>query len=110
MKHSNETEEKEKFLKMNEILEKYNKSESSKIHNTDNWYDLLDKHQGSFEKILNVGYTFSAGYTENDLLGNPFIEFSYVLDLDDNTFKIYINYHNMMKQFKIEDIKTLKIE
>lgn len=56
---------------------------------TNDWYCLLRKCQGSYERVLKSGFVFSSGYSENQLVNDLFIEYSYVLDFDNNKFKWY---------------------
>jgi len=59
---------------------------------TSDWYCLMRKCQGSYEKILNSGYYIkNEEYSKEDLLGDIFIEFSYLLNFDTNKFELYTN-------------------
>lgn len=52
------------------------------------WYCLTRYCQGSFEKVLDSG-VIPRKYNENFLTGGMFIEHSYILNLDNNTFCHY---------------------
>jgi len=59
---------------------------------TSDWYCLMRKYQGSYEKILNSGYYIkNKEYSTENLLGDIFIEFSYLLNFDTNKFELYTN-------------------
>jgi len=65
-----------------EKLNKYSDFTVSSKSRTD-WYCLLRKCQGSFEKVLDSGYVLNEGSKEK-LTGDIFIEYSYVLDFDND--------------------------
>jgi hypothetical protein len=56
---------------------------------TDDWYCLTREIQGSFISILDSGYIYTDEHYKNKLVGDIFIEYSYVLDFDQMIFKIY---------------------
>jgi hypothetical protein len=56
---------------------------------TSDWYCLTRNIQGSFISALESGYIYTNKLYENKLIGDIFIEYSYVLDFDNMLFKIY---------------------
>ena len=56
---------------------------------TSDWYCLLRKCQGSYEKCLSSGYYLDSNYNETYLTGDIFIEYSYILNFDTNKFECY---------------------
>jgi len=53
------------------------------------WYCLLRKCQGSFKRVLESGYLLDSGFDDKVLLhGDIFIEYTYILNFDDNTFEV----------------------
>jgi hypothetical protein len=56
---------------------------------TSDWYCLLRKCQGKLQDTLDTGVFYDEGYSENYLMGDIFIEFSYVVNFDDNTLDCY---------------------
>jgi hypothetical protein len=58
---------------------------------TSDWYCLMRKCQGSYERILNSGYYIKNEEYSKKNLTNTFIEYSYLLNFDTNKFELYTN-------------------
>lgn len=74
-------------------LEPYKNLEVSRRKNSD-WYCLLHKCQGSFERVLNSGYIENSnGYLNVNTRPtvNLFHEYLYILDFDRETFGCWSN-------------------
>jgi hypothetical protein len=85
-------------------LLKYSDFNVSKQSSAD-WYCLTRKIQGSIKKILKSGYLLLYSQTEN-LTGNIFIEYSYVLDFDSITLVVYTA-HGYVKTINLLDIQQI---
>jgi hypothetical protein len=54
---------------------------------TSDWYCLLRKCQGKLQANLDTGIFYDEGFSKSQLMG--FLQFSYVVNLDDNTLDLY---------------------
>jgi hypothetical protein len=73
---------------------------------TSDWYCLLGKCQGKLQANLDSGIYFDSGYSESDLMGDLFIEYSYVVNFDDNTLDCYCSEKEIGK-FPLEALPDL---
>ena len=100
----------DKIEPTNEDIEKLKEYTDLSVgcQSTKDWYCLMRKCQGSYEKILNSGYYVNnKDYSKKDLLGDTFIEYSYVLNFDTNKFELYTNSgdHNEYELDNLPDFK-----
>jgi hypothetical protein len=70
---------------------------------TTNWYCLLRGCQGSYERVLKSGVCVDGYSLEN--AEACWADYSYVLDFDANTFKIYDRYETEISLDKLNDVK-----
>jgi hypothetical protein len=66
---------------------------------TSDWYCLLRKCQGNLQTILDTGIFYDEGYSESQLMG--FLQFSYVINFDDNTLDCYTK-HKQFGKFPLD--------
>jgi hypothetical protein len=62
---------------------------------------------GKLQDCLNGGVYYEGGYSERHLMGNVFIEYSYVIDFDDNTLDCYTS-RKQFGKFRLDALPDLQ--
>lgn len=79
------------------------------VYETDeneDWYKKLRNNQGSFKKTLDSGYILTKDQYQINISGEIFLEYSYLLDFDNNIFKFFDNNGYQTKVKLSPDIKN----